>query len=176
MRYSIEEERFLIEHIDSVSSYKELTDMMNQKFGTARLPERVREKCNKGLHISTGKNVTQYGNKPKERIPIGSIRKSSNGSTYIKVADNDIKYTGYQEPWWIPLQKKIYEDAYGPIPDGYMVCFLNCDRDDFRLENLYPITRKTSARLAKNGWWSEFPEITMTAIKLCEYEEAVKSI
>ena len=174
MRYSEAEERFLREHIGECESFTELTHRLNSEFHTDRKMERVREKCCKQMHIRIGKNISQYGRKPKEQLPIGTIRNGQNGTTYIKVMDADKSYaTGYQEPWWMPLQKKIYQDAHGKIPDGYMVIFLNCDRKDFSLENLYPISRKTSIRLAQNGWYSKEPQLTLAAIRLCELQDAI---
>lgn len=169
MRYSEAEERFLREHIGECEAFAELTRRLNSEFGTDRKMELVREKCNKQMKMTIGKNISQYGKKPKEQLPIGTIRESANGVTYIKVMDADKSYaTGYREPWWIPLQKKIYQDANGKIPDGYMVIFLDCDRKNFSLENLYAIDRKISAQLAKNGWYSKNPELTKTAIRYCE--------
>ena len=41
----------------------------------------------------------------------------------------------------------IWEDAYGPIPDGYDVHHINGDGHDNRLENLVLLTRKEHAQL-----------------------------
>lgn len=82
-------------------------------------------------------------------------------------------FTGYKEPWWKPLQKKLYEDAYGPVGDK-LVVFLDCNRENFNLNNLYAVDKKITTRLAKNGWWSTNPDITLAGIKLCELIEALK--
>ena len=172
--YSQEERQFLRDNISDCGSFAELTRRLNAAFGSNRKMESVREQCNKRLHLKNGKNDGQYGKRSRTQLPVGTIRKSNNGTTYIKVADAAGQCTtGYREPAWIPLQKKIYQDAHGVVPDGYMVVFLNCDNNDFRPENLYPITRKTSARLAQNGWYSKNPELTMAAIRLCELNEVI---
>lgn len=174
MRYSKEEKQFLIDNINNVESFQELTDALNAKFGTERYTERVREQCNKQLCIKIGKNSSRYGCKPKEQLPIGTIRKSTNNCTYVKVLDSAQSYsTGYKEPWWKPLQKKIYEDAYGSVGDK-LVVFLDCNRENFSLNNLYAVDKKITTRLAKNGWWSTDPNITLAGIKLCELIEALK--
>lgn len=174
MRFTVEEEQFLIENASEHSS-AELAEMMNNKFGTARTASQVLEKCCKSLHVHV-KNKTQYGLKPKEQLPIGTIRSGNNGNTYIKVKDVPIKTraTGYAKPNWIPLQEKIYTDIHGDIPKGYMVCFLDCDRTNFEPTNLHAINRKISAILAKNKWWSSDPVVTMAAIKWCELHYAAK--
>lgn len=168
MRFTVAEEQFLIENASEHTSI-ELAEMLNNKFGTERTAPQVHEKCLKRLRIHT-KNKTQYGFKQKEQLPIGTIRSRNNGNTYIKV-DNvpyQTRASGYTKPYWMPLQEKIYTDAYGKIPNGMMVCFLNCNRKDFRLENLYPISRKIAVRMAQNKWWSADPIITMTGIRWCE--------
>lgn len=174
MRYSKEEKQFLIDHIANVESFQELTDALNEEFGTNRCMDRVREQCNKQLRITIGKNAGRYGIKQQKQLPIGAIRKSTNHCTYIKVLDSAQSYsTGYKEPWWKPLQKKIYEDAYGSVGDK-LVVFLDCNKENFDLSNLYAVDKKITTRLAKNGWWSTDPNITLAGIKLYELIEALK--
>ncbi len=168
IRYTPEEERFLVGKITNCSSFQELTDLFNEQFGTMRSIGSIRDKCIKQLKIRIGKNSGQYGSRNKDHLLLGTISKTSYG-TYIKVADaGDAKYTGYQEPYWVPLQKKIWEDAHGKVPDGCMICFLDCNRDNFALENLYCIDRRISAVLARQGWYSQNPQITLAGIKWAE--------
>lgn len=174
VRYTPEEEKFLAEKITDCSSFRELTDLFNDQFGTMRSISSVQDKCIKRLKIRIGKNSGQYGSRNKDHLPLGTIRKTSYG-TYIKATDaGDTKYTGYQEPYWVPLQKKIYQERHGNIPNGYMVIFLDGDSENFSVDNLYPINRRISAMLASNGFYSRDPELTKTAIKLCELQMAIK--
>lgn len=174
MKYSNQEKQFLIENISSVQTFRELSNALNSEFGTNRTTEQVRDQCIKQLRIKIGKNAGRYGDRPKEQLPIGTIRKSANHCTYIKVLDSTQgHFTGYKEPWWKPLQKKLYEDAYGPVGDK-LVVFLDCNRENFNLNNLYAVDKKITTRLAKNGWWSTNPDITLAGIKLCELIEALK--
>ena len=83
-------------------------------------------------------------------------------------------FSGYKEPDWLPLQKKIYQDAFGTVPKGRMVIFLDCDKTNFSLDNLYCIDRKISAQLAKNHWFSTDRNITLAAIKYCELRQVLK--
>lgn len=168
--FTAEEVEYILAHYAEAKSAQDLADIMNSHFGTNRSAENIREKCRKSALGVSINNPTRYGQKPKEQLPIGTIRTVTNGATYVKVKDVPVgaKFTGYARPYWIPLQEKLYADVYGELPKGMMVCFLNCDRSDFRIENLYPISRKIAARMAQNQWWSDNPIITMTGIKWCE--------
>jgi hypothetical protein len=169
-RYTQAEEKWLLENYSKCSTYKELTAELNNRFGNERKITSVREKCTKGLGIKGMKNPTVYGEgKAKEQCPIGTIRKSSNGNTYIKVKDSAYTYqSGYREPYWLPIQKKVWMDHYGEVPEGKMVIFLDGNRDNIDISNLYCIDRRISARLAWNGWYSDNTDLTLTAIKWCE--------
>ena len=65
-------------------------------------------------------------------------------------------------------------DNYGPVPDGKMICFLDCNKENLDIDNLYCIDRRVSVRLAQNGWWSTNPDITLAGIKYAELKEALK--
>jgi hypothetical protein len=173
-RFTPEQEEWLREHYYSATSYDDLTEQFNDKFNTNRKKDAVREKCVKRLGLKGMANPTVYGVKSKEQLAIGSIRKSQTG-TYIKVGDAANSYmSGYREPYWLPLQKKIYQDAHGEIEPHQMICFLDGNRDNFDLDNLYCIDRRISALMAANKWWTDSREHTLTAIKWCELYVTLK--
>ena len=176
-RFTAEQEEWLRNHYFLVSSYQELTELFNERFGTNRGRSHISEKCTKGLRLVGMPNHGRYGKKEKEQLPIGAIRKSQVG-TYIKVLDVPPKQhiSGYAEPYWLPLQKKIYQDVHGEIAPGQMVCFLDGNSKNFDIDNLYCIDRKISAIMSANHWWSTDREHTLTAIKWCELHYALKGV
>lgn len=175
--FTAEQEQWLRDNYQSIETYDELTMRFNERFGTLRKKTAISEKCSKRLGLKGMVNKTKYGNKVKEQLPIGTIRKSQVG-TYIKVlpVPNGIKFTGYSEPYWLPLQKKIYQDAYGEIRSDQMVCFLDHNAENFELDNLYCIDRRISAIMSRNHWWTDSKEHTRTAIKWCELHYAIKDL
>lgn len=174
--FTKKQEEWLKENYHSFSSYKEMTFLFNSVFEENRSVESVREKCTKRLHLFGMPNPTSYGNKRKEQLPLGSIRVSQTG-TYIKVKEVPVNtnISGYKKPYWIPLQEKIYSDEFGPVPDGSMICFLDNDRNNFNIDNLFMIDRKISAIMSSNQWWSTNPEFTKTAIMWCKLYYAIRS-
>ena len=176
-RFTTEQEEWLRNHYYSVSSYQELTELFNEQFGTSRVREQISDKCIKQMRLMGMPNSTRYGKKEKEQLPIGAIRKSQTG-TYIKVLDVPPKQhiTGYAEPYWLPLQKKIYQDVHGEIAPGQMVCFLDGNCKNFDIDNLYCIDRKISVIMSANRWWTSNREHTLTAIKWCELHYALKGV
>lgn len=121
-------------------------------------------------------NKGTFAHRKKDDLPIGTERYGQNGTCYIKVANNysGERNSGYKPPYWIPKQRKIYEDAFGEIPANCMVVFLNQDTTDYSLENLYCIDRKILVRMNQNHWFTDSRENTLTAIKLCELWEELK--
>lgn len=175
--YTKEQEDWLRKYHTTTETYAELTDQFNLYFGTRKTRNQILEKCNKSLGIKGKPSLTTYGNKEKEQLPVGTVRKSQTG-TYIKVLEVPHKacFSGYAEPYWTPLQKKIYQDAHGKIGTDQMVCFLDGNPENFELGNLYCIDRKISAIMSKNKWWTDSKEHTLTAIKWCELYYIIKEI
>lgn len=167
--YTDEQVEWIINNYHLVSSYKELAKKFNLEFSTDRSSEQIREKCNKSLKLTGMPNLTKYGNKQKEELPLGTIRRSQT-CTYIKIkmTNGNANITSYREPYWMPLQKKIYQDTYGEIKTDEMICFLDGNNQNFDINNLYCINRKISAIMSCHKWWTKSKEHTLTAIKLCE--------
>lgn len=171
--YTEAECEWLREHQDTMTR-EALTKAFNKKFGASVKPTSISDICTKRLKLHRSANTGCYGDRAKEQLPIGTIRKSQTG-TYIKVQDAEQAHvSGYKEPYWMPLQKKIYQDAHGEIAHGKMVCFLDGNAENFDVDNLYPIDRKISACMSANGWWTNDRDHTLTAIKWCELHFAMK--
>lgn len=175
--FTSEQEDWLRENYHRFTSYDELTLAFNVIFDANRNKSMLQDKCTKRLGLNGMPNPSKYGNKPKEQLPVGTIRKSQT-ATYIKVMEvpPGACFSGYDEPYWFPLQKKIYQDAYGKIKPHQMICFLDGDRENFGLDNLYCIDRRIAAVMSVNKWWTDSREHTLTAIKWCELYYVLKEL
>ena len=79
------------------------------------------------------KTTFKKGNIPKNHKPVGTeVIEPKNGYIKIKVAEPSK---------WMLKHRYIWEQTNGKIPKGYNVQFANKDRPDYRIENLYLISR-----------------------------------
>lgn len=60
-------------------------------------------------------------------------------------------YIRIQKAEWIPLQRYVWEQHNGKIPNGYNVQFKDNDQSNCDIENLYLVSRKEQAIHNKNG-------------------------
>ena len=168
-RYTEEEIEFVKNNLNSVDSFEELAKKFNRKFGTNRSYEAMRNLVNKRLLLKIGKNRSKFKPGHREReLPIGTIRTGKNGAKYIKVSNTLSKFSGYKIPDWVPVQRKVWEDAHGPIKEGEMICFLTTNRDDLSIDNLVCIDRKVAAVLNKHRWHFEDRELSLAAVYLAK--------
>lgn len=103
---------------------------------------------------------TQFrpGNKPQTWKPIGSER-VCDGYLQRKVTD-----TGYPPRDWQPVHRLLWEEAYGPLPRGYTVSFIDGDRTHVTLANLCLMSREDLAR--RNSMWANYPPELARTIQL----------
>lgn len=85
-RYSSEEKQFIRENLRKYDSYTDFCKVFNAHFGTNVTRSQLSDLCTKRLGFPIAKNKTKFqkGHRDKE-LPIGTIRKTQNGSAYIKV-------------------------------------------------------------------------------------------
>lgn len=161
---------------------KELTQSINEKFGTNFTVKQIRaykknhdlrsgltgyfekghvpvNKGTKGM-FNVGGNSTSFkkGDKIWNEMPIGTEVFRSDGYLWTKLQDDP--------PKWQQSHILLWEKANGPIPEGMIVTFLDGDRRNVSLDNLTLITRQEHVRLNGYGYRSDDAEITKTGIQL----------
>jgi hypothetical protein len=166
-----------------------MADDFNEVFGTNKANYDITKRLErKGIHKprkkagNINKGCFKRGQKGINALPVGTIRYNSDGRPFIKVQEcNGESGAGsgsghnYREPWWKPLQKKIWEDHYGDVPDGYIVCSLNGDPSCTDIEQIGIIDKRGTVRMAKNGWWDiDHTAIKATAVSWCNLYYALK--
>ena len=187
--WSDEEKQYLAE-ITPGRGYKEIQSMMSCKFGfdythhqikgaitrnklntgrTGRF-EKGHATWNKGTKGLTKANVTSFkkGQKPHNYKPLGSERITKDGYCEIKVSD-----TGRR---WKPKHVLIYEKHHGKAPKGSAVIFLDGDKRNFDIDNLYLVTRSQLAMLNKNSLIQKDADLTKTAINVVDLMKKISAM
>lgn len=90
--------------------------------------------------------------------PIGTERTNDDGYLVRKVTE---KGRGAQR--WKAVHVLMWEECYGPVPPGYMVCFIDNNRRNIRLDNLMLLSQHERMRL---NTIARFPPELRHAIRL----------
>lgn len=165
--YTQEEEHFLRVN-RNIMPMKELHRKFCERFSEIKYYALKAKVQRMGLLVD---DVQKFNNvAERSRVPIGSEHRYG-GYTMIKVDD---KATGtkkdrrsYKENWR-PKHVWVWEQHHGKLPPKHQVIFLDGDHENFNIENLAAIPLQYVVMMNRNGWIKGNPELTKTAIKLCE--------
>lgn len=185
--FSEEEERFVKENVKGKYN-KELTKMLNDKFGTSYTVNQVkslkkRRGWSSGLtgHFQKGekswnegmkglrfegseKGWFKKGQRPINYRPVGSERVCSReGYVLIKVQDEG----EYQERWRLK-HNVVWEEHNGKIPDDHVIVFLDSDRQNTDISNLAMISRRVLQMMNQQDLFTNDPETTKVGITLAK--------
>ncbi len=172
--YTRLEKQWLVENVDKYKSYKDLQKSFVELFGERSISS-LRDVCSRRLRVHIVNTSGRYGERTKEQLPVGTER-IVQGAVYIKVLEvpKGAKFSGYAPPYWLPKQRKVYEDHYGKIPKDCFVVFLDNNNRNFDINNLHCVNRSVLAIMNKNRWFTTDKEHTLTAIKWCELTRVLK--
>lgn len=187
-KYSEEQRAFFRTYVPG-HTYKEIAEEFTRRFPDVEMTVKKLQSYikNHGLntghtgrfqkgHVPANKGKKGYwasgaekgwyrkGHVPKNHLPVGSERQRTNKGrnrtdVYVKVAEPNK---------WVLKNRLVWEKAFGPIPKGKIVMFLNGDTTDCRIENLVCVDRKISTRINQLGLKSADPEVTRTFIAMAE--------
>ena len=169
--YTKEQLAFMEKHGADMTT-TELTNALNKAFYTGHTAGSVRTTL-KNMGILKSKE-TRARNCAMNGEPIGSA-KIIGGYRYIKVRKSS---GGFYKDWEREICL-VYKNAYGDIPEGYMVVTLNGDKLDACPENLALISKKVAARMANGhgkSFWSNSADITKAGIAVCELDQALSDV
>lgn len=147
--FSEDQESFIQKHVNGLSN-KELTKQLNEFFNTNFTVKQV-----KWLKYTHHLN----GDIKKRNMPIGS-EIIKNDYVFIKTAEPAI---------WEEKHRVIYEAAYGKIPKGCKIMFLDGNKRNFNIDNLKLVKNSEEMFINKNkyaGICKEFTEVAISLAKL----------
>lgn len=104
------------------------------------------------------------GHTPHNKTTIGTIVKKGDGYLWKKIGE------GSRD--WKQLHILTWEEAHGPVPDGYLVIFRDNNRDNCSLDNLTLISKAENGVMNRCGLRFENPEHTETGILIAKVKIA----
>lgn len=177
-------------------SSKKVAEMVNEKFGegTINAEQVLRYKKNHHLHSGLSgqwpkghpspykgmkqedfispegierSKATRFkkGNIPWTRKPVGTITRSKDGYLWIKFRENQ---DGTGRDGWEQLQRYIWRQHNGPIPEGSMVIFLDGNKENCDISNLAVVTKAEHIEMMRSGLRFEDADLTETGVTIAK--------
>ena len=111
------------------------------------------------------------GDRPPNELPVGSVVVNSYGYKLRKR-----RMEGALWERWEFLHKAVWEERNGPVPEGMVVTFKDCDRLNCDIDNLMLVTRGESAALTRLGYRFDDPDLTETGLNVIRLKNKVKEL
>lgn len=170
-------------------SNRECTRLINEQFGLSLTCKQVKSQKNRlkldsGLDgrfkkgnkpnncFKKGERVSietefKKGNKPHNWVPVGTERVKTDGYVYVKISDVRGQKYGHRINW---KQKHIiiWEKAYGPVPKGSCLIFLDGNKLNTDLDNLACITLTEKLIMCKKHLLYNDPYLTKIGISIAK--------
>ncbi len=181
--YKPEHDRWLVEHLED-GTYKELAAHFNATFGMNVSGEALRHRADRiGLNKKLNRGRVKTGELMRNHrvFPVGT-ETIFGGIVLVKVSDVRGSYHnpsphGHKDGGnW---RKKAYinwENAYGSIPEGKRLVYLDGNSLNCDVNNLYFTDVGIQMHVARHGYLSENRDLTLAAIKWYELRNALKKI
>lgn len=133
------------------------------------------EYMSKEGQIRSSKTWYKKGNISTNAVAVGTEKikyyKNDNlGYIYVKVCD------GKKNKNWIPKQRYIYEQHYGPVPEGYLVIFADGNRNNFDIKNLVLISKSENLVLNRNKMRYKDSELTKSSVNVAKLIDKVNKL
>lgn len=125
----------------------------NYQFKKGNVPYNYGQKMSTILYEKCQKTMFKKGRKPHNIRQEGEESKSTDGYTYVKIADND----------WRLKHRVIWEQVNGPIPEDHIVVFKDNNLLNFDINNLLLISKADN--MLRNTI-HQYPEPIKQIIKL----------
>lgn len=111
------------------------------------------------------KNSFKKGHHSSNSLPIGSEREY-NGLIFVKNKDNR----------WVEKKKIVYERENGSVKKGNVLIFLDGNRKNTNIENIFMVTKREIYIMNRFHFFSENPEITLANILIIRIKDKIKEV
>lgn len=168
-KYTREQDEWLRENWAKYGG--DAVQMFNERFGQHRTYQMIRGHCQKVLKVRVSKEFTSEKCRQNagRYVPIGTKSKA-HGYWKIKIADE----YGKRKSNWMLLHHYNYIRAYGEIPKGMVVIFLDGNKDNCDVSNLIAVPQAINTLLTKKGLRSIEKHLTETGVGWCELYQTLQ--
>ena len=146
---------------------------LNARFGTHYTTAQVRNRYNtEDLHSEATGIEETLERTQREAAPIGSESiDSKRGKVLIKVR------SGAAGKNFVPKHLYVWEQAHGPVPNGYDIHFKDGNKQNCALENLELISHRANCLLSRqSGIENAMKETLPTRVLIARVDELAKKI
>lgn len=178
---------------------KDMAEMVNEKFGTNYTPTMMKQYRQRfGIKsgvtgwfrkgrppANKGHKMTEYaspealerckrtqfkkGDRPKNELPVGTVVINTDG---YKLRKRQMEGNTWER--WEFLHRAVWEEHYGPVPEGMIVSFKDSNKLNCSIDNLMLITRGENSALTAKHYRFQDPELTETALNTIRLKNAAK--
>lgn len=176
---------------------KELTTAVNEKYGSGTITEKKMRAYKKNHNIVSGidcrfqpgkeppnkgkqmapevyekckATMFKKGQVPPNHMEVGEYTHTTDGYLIRKVQEKGIQRERFEF-----VHRSVWEEHNGPIPDGKMVSFLDGDKDNCSIENLFLTDNATNLEMNRRKLRFENPELTAIGEKVARLNISIKS-
>lgn len=191
--YPAHVQEYILAHYKG-TNYAAMAQQLKARFGVDYTPTQImayykNHKLNSGLtgHFKKGnvpftkgkkgyyapgmeKGWFDKGHQPWNDVPVGTVLEKGGGYLWKKVSDKP----GSWLQNWRQLHLLIWEEANGPVPDGYRVIFKDGNRQNCALENLMLVSLAENAVMNRCNLRFDLPEHTETGLLIAKVRLAAQ--
>lgn len=147
-----------------------ITSGVNTQFKKGLIPHNKGMKMEIDIYSKCQPTMFKPGNKPKNTDSVGTEKLLSDGYVWVKIDD---KPKVPKKENWRQKHKLLWEQEYGPVPDGSVVIFKDGDPTHIELDNLECVTRSQLLILNKKKLIHSNKQISETGIAVAKLIDTV---
>jgi len=153
------------------SCSQEVIDFIRADSGAmsdSELCETIKRRFNLSTSRESVKSLRRYYkiSKGREKYkPYPALTERTDRSGYVKIKNAAGK--------WVYKHTFLYEQANGKVPEGYIVIFLDRNKNNFSLDNLALVTRAEQLKLSKLELRFSDPALTQAGIAIVKHKNKI---
>lgn len=158
--FTDEHRKFIVNHFEKTFN-DDLTEMFNREFNLNVSENQIAQfKYRNGLksNLPIGSRKPRHKHRLK---PLGTQR-IANGHILVKI-----------ENGWKKLSRIVWEQHNGEIPKGYEVMFLDGNKTNCDISNLFLVTKGELIQTIKHRKISDIPEVTKANVLITKINLAI---